>query len=186
MSVDVSDTAASGASKGVRAAAEHLLELLDCPNAELSVVLCDDAAIRALNRDWRGKDRATDVLSFSQVEDTPRSVHAGRRSPRAVHNPAGASRAGPGRRGTVPRNVPGESLGDVVISVDTAHRQAREGGWTLAEEMNRLLLHGVLHLLGYDHERGGEEAARMHAEEARLSAALIEHGVPCAREASDA
>jgi rRNA maturation RNase YbeY len=70
----------------------------------------------------------------------------------------------------------------VVISVQTARRQARAGDWTLQEELNRLLLHGVLHLLGHDHERGGPSAERMRAEEARLSSALVAGGVPCARE----
>jgi probable rRNA maturation factor len=168
MSVDVSDRAASGMSAEVRRAADCLLELLGRAADELSVVLCDDAAIRALNRDWRGKDRATDVLSFPQLADE-----------------SGAVRLGGTRSSRSQRNVPGENLGDVVISVDTARRQAKAGGWTLEEETNRLLLHGVLHLLGYDHERGGTEAARMRAEEARLSAALIAGGVPCAREASE-
>jgi probable rRNA maturation factor len=160
MPVDVSDSAASGTAASIRRAAERLLSLLHRPKAELSVVLCDDAAIRELNRDWRKKDRATDVLSFPQAEDDA-ALHAGRKAPADA------------------------SLGDVVISVDTARRQAHEGGWTLEEEMNRLLLHGVLHLLGYDHERGTREAARMRAEEARLSAALVADGVPCARETGE-
>ena len=70
----------------------------------------------------------------------------------------------------------------MVISVQTAERQARAGDWTLQEELNRLLVHGVLHLLGYEHEHGGPDAERMRAEEARLSSALIAGGVPCARE----
>jgi len=164
MPVDVSDDAGSGAAASIRRAAERLLDLLGCAGAELSVLLCGDAAIRALNRDWRGKDRATDVLSFSQLEDEDGRVRAAR-----------------GRL----RIAPGDNLGDVVISVDTARRQASDGGWTLEEEMNRLLLHGVLHVLGYDHERGAREAARMWAEEARLSAALVAEGMPCARDASD-
>ena len=56
-------------------------------------------------------------------------------------------------------------LGDVVISLDAVSRQARAGGWSLDEELIRLLTHGILHLLGYDHERGGAEAARMQRKE---------------------
>jgi len=60
-----------------------------------------------------------------------------------------------------------QSLGDVVISLDTARRQAREGGWPLATELRRLLAHGVLHCRGYDHERAAD-ARRMAAAERRL------------------
>jgi probable rRNA maturation factor len=111
---------------------------LGSPGADLSIVLCDDAEIHALNRDWRGKDGPTDVLSFSQVE------------------------------GEGPRGV----LGDVVISADTAARQALAGGWSLDEEVVRLLVHGVCHLLGHDHVHGGRQAARMQAEEKRLLGAI--------------
>lgn len=144
MPVDVSDATESGAGAALGRAAERLLVLLGRTKAELSVSLVDDPRIRKLNREWRGKDRATDVLSFEQ--DDP-----------AI-------------------------LGDVVLSIDTAQRQADDGGWTLEEELNRLLLHGVLHLLGYEHERGGEEERRMKAEEARLARALVDAGHPCACE----
>jgi rRNA maturation RNase YbeY len=56
-------------------------------------------------------------------------------------------------------------LGDVVVSVDTAERQAKAGGWSLDEELVRLLTHGVLHLLGFDHEQGRAEASRMRRKE---------------------
>jgi len=67
-------------------------------------------------------------------------------------------------------------LGDVVISLDTAARQARRRGVPLARELRTLLVHGVLHLLGYDHERSAAEARRMRAEERRLAAALAGTG----------
>jgi probable rRNA maturation factor len=63
-------------------------------------------------------------------------------------------------------------LGDVVISIDKAREQAQAGGWTLAEEIDRLLIHGVLHLLGYDHERSPKEARIMRALEKKISHAL--------------
>ena len=105
-------------------------------NVELSIVLTDDAAIHALNHEWRGKDRPTDVLSFSQLEGAPTGSHA--------------------------------VLGDVVISLDTAARQAQKLGFTLEEEVTRLLVHGVLHLLGHDHVHGGRQARKMKNEEERL------------------
>jgi len=86
----------------------------------MSLVFCRDAEIRALNRQYRGRDEPTDVLSFSQSG--------------GPEFPAGAP-----------------SLGDVVISVETARRQAAAAGHSLAQEAEWLLLHGTLHLLGYDH-----------------------------------
>jgi len=112
---------------------------LGLQGVELSIVLCDDAAIHALNKQWRGKDEPTDVLSFPQIE-----------------------------AGAVP--VPGGVLGDVVISLETAARQADRLGHSLEVEVRRLLVHGALHLLGHDHVHGGRQAAKMKREEERLLA----------------
>lgn len=116
--------------------AEHLLNAFGLPEGELSVVLCDDAFIHPLNRDWRGKDKPTDVLSFAQRE---------------------------GEGANPDDNV----LGDVIISVETATRQAEERGHPLGHELRVLLVHGILHLLGYDHEED-EEAEEMEALERDL------------------
>jgi len=118
----------------------RLLAALRLSGAELSLVLVSDAVMRRLNRDWRGKDRPTDVLSFAQREGA----------------------------GGAPRGL----LGDVVISVDTARRQAAERAAPLAHELDRLLIHGVLHLLGYDHERSPTEARRMQRRERQLARRL--------------
>lgn len=67
-------------------------------------------------------------------------------------------------------------LGDLVISVDTARRQALEHGHSLAQELRVLLVHGLLHLLGYDHETSDEDAAEMRAAEAKLLSRLGDHG----------
>jgi probable rRNA maturation factor len=135
---------------GVERDAMAILEALGLGDAELSVVLCDDAFIQPLNRDWRGKDAPTDVLSFPQEDPGSLSSHPG-----------------PVARG--PR-----VLGDVVISVEAAARQAAEIGHDARTEVRVLLVHGVLHLLGHDHlEDAG--AAQMRAEEVRL---LTELGVP--------
>jgi probable rRNA maturation factor len=123
----------------VQRVAEQALVALGRAEDELSVLLCDDATIQPLNRDWRGKDKPTDVLSFPQVE---------------------------GEIGDGP-----ELLGDVVISLDTAARQAAERGHSVEAEVDVLLVHGLLHLLGYDHH-DPEEEADMRAEEARVLAAL--------------
>lgn len=71
-------------------------------------------------------------------------------------------------------------LGDIVISLETAATQATAGHWTLVEETNRLLVHGLLHLLGHEHEAGGAEAEAMQTAERRLAGCLIAAGLPCA------
>jgi len=151
--------------------------------AELSLVLVSDRRMRVLNRGYRKKDRATDVLAFPLLERcSPKSSQlrkpsAERCSPApagsvAVRSPwRGRVLARPGRVGEIANGVP-MMLGDVVISVPTAKRQAAEHGHGLYEEMSRLLVHGVLHLLGYDHERGPREAARMARKERTILRAI--------------
>ncbi|CAI0409537.1 unnamed protein product [Linum tenue] len=107
---------------------------------ELSVMLCNDSFIRKLNKEWRGEDSATDVLSMSQH---------------------------------VPRlNLPILMLGDIVISVETAARQAEERGHTLLDEILILMVHGLLHLLGFDHEISDEAETEMEKEEEILLKSL--------------
>jgi probable rRNA maturation factor len=135
--------------------ARALLDAAGEPGASLSLSFVGDAAIRRLNREHRGKDRATDVLSFPLFEPAPpRRGAAARRAARP---------AGPG--------APERLLGDVVISLDRAARQARAYDAPLQAEIERLLIHGLLHLLGHDHEEP-RERARMVLEERRLAAVL--------------
>ncbi len=97
------------------------------PRAEsLSVRLCGDRPMRAMNRDFRGHDQVTDVLSF------------------------------PGDAAVEPGH-----LGDVVVCVAQARRQASSRGERLEREMKTLLLHGVLHCMGHDHERDDGEMDRL-------------------------
>jgi probable rRNA maturation factor len=102
---------------------------------EVSLVLAGDRLLRRLNRDFRGKDRPTDVLSF----------------------PGDGGEAG---------------LGDVVISVETAGRNARRLGRSLLQELDVLALHGFLHVLGHDHETDGGAMDRL---ERRLRKQLLGH-----------
>lgn len=104
-----------------------MLADLGLGDAELSVLLTDDASIRELNREWRDKDEPTDVLAFPIDERAARDAH---------------ERASGGRDLV---------LGDVVISLDTALRQARGRKRELFEEVRFLLAHGLLHLIGFDH-----------------------------------
>lgn len=126
----------------VAAAVEAVLAELPGPdpgNVELSVALVSDDAIRTLNRDYRGRDKATNVLSF----------------------PCGEP-AGPG----LPR-----LLGDVVLAFETVSRESEMQGKPVEHRVSHLVVHGFLHLLGYDHESSGEAEA-MEAIEIRALARL--------------
>jgi probable rRNA maturation factor len=105
--------------------------------AELSVVLTGDGEMRRLNRAYRGKDRTTDVLSFPLLEG--KRLASGGRLP----------------------------LGDVVVSLPQAGRQAKARGAALGDELALLLIHGILHLLGYDHATRREQK-RMFGLQGRL------------------
>jgi len=124
----------------VKSAAEVMLRTLKLARAELSVLLCDDATIHALNRDYRRKDKPTDVLAFALRE---------------------------GKDG----HLAGETLGDVVISLETAQRQAADRSVATRDEVRMLLAHGLLHLLGWDHRTDAEDR-RMRAEVDRLLASV--------------
>jgi probable rRNA maturation factor len=101
----------------------------------VNVYFCEDEEMRALNKSWRNKDKATDVLSFSMMEGELR----------------------------------GSSLGDIVISLPTAERQHAKFGTTYPEEVIRLLVHGMHHLCGFDHEHvSRREAQRMRESEERV------------------
>jgi probable rRNA maturation factor len=153
----------------VRADALALMRILGLQDWELSIVLVGDRAMRRLNRRFRHKDRSTDVLSFAQL-DGGRSGAGALRA--RAQSPRLAGKAAPARAGAQP--VP--MLGDVVISVDTALAQARRGRIAPAARLRALLLHGLLHLLGYDHERSAGEARRMSARERQLAAKLASTG----------
>lgn len=117
------------------------------PDSELSVVITGDLGIRRVNRDYLGKDRPTNVISFAMGE---------------------------GDFGDLNPDV----LGDVIISADTAAREAEEAGIPAWSRLCFLLLHGILHITGYDHERSGEaEALRMEAKERELFALLESDGL---------
>jgi len=117
--------------------------------AELSILLTDDPHIQILNRDWRGKNKATDVLSFPQL----RTSDLNKLSTLAKKKP---------------RSVPKWWLGDVVISLERAKVQAKQQGVSLKEELETLLAHGLLHLLGFDHEKSPAKATKMRRLETHL------------------
>lgn len=112
---------------------------------ELGIILGDAAAQQRLNRDYRGKDSPTNVLAFPAWEP-------------GTHLPSGAPML----------------LGDVVLALEIVAREAREQGKPIADHLEHLIVHGVLHLIGYDHLTA-TEAARMEALETSI---LAELGVP--------
>ena len=126
---------------------ERLLAEIGERGSSVSLTFVRDAEMRALNRAHRGNDAPTDVLSFplypAEAFDRTRPRDAG----------------------------PERMLGDIVVSVDTARRQAAEYDAPLAREVERLLIHAVLHLAGHDHVDAGERAV-MEAEERRLADAI--------------
>lgn len=137
----LSDLGSDPAALVIRAA-KAALAAAGAPNgpaagpAELAVRLTDDAGLQALNRQYRGKDRPTNVLSFPG-------------------DPADA--------------LPGEPvpLGDLALAYGTVAREASEQGKSLADHLSHLIVHGTLHVLGYDHETESE-AAEMEALEVRI------------------
>jgi probable rRNA maturation factor len=131
----------------------------DVSAGDVSLCLADDAALRALNLSWRGIDKPTNVLSFPAAVD-------------AVAD----------RVGRAPKDVPKDArlaagyearlqLGDIALAYETLAREADELGVSLADHYRHLLVHGFLHLIGYDHETDAE-AERMEALETTILARL--------------
>ena len=114
----------------IRKTAQALLNVLDSPDSELSILIIDDPEIADLNRQYRNRTGPTNVLAFP--------MHEGEFS------------------GITP-----ELLGDVVISAETTAREAEALGFTFNERFDFLLIHGLLHLFGYDHEISEEEEIKM-------------------------
>lgn len=114
-------------------------ELIVPEAAELSLLLTDDAHVRVLNRDWRGQDKPTNVLSFPAADEDDEE--------------------------------PGPLLGDVAVARETTAREAAEEGKTFDDHFAHLLVHGLLHLFGYDHLED-DEAEEMEALETEILAGL--------------
>ena len=115
--------------------------------SEVCILLADDNLLHELNLEYRSQDKPTDVLSFAQRDSIANITEFTHNSPSA------------------PLPFP-ENLGDVVISVETAERQASAHGRTLDEELCLLTVHGILHLLGYDDvsDEGADEMQRLECE----------------------
>lgn len=153
---------------------------------EVSVLLCDGAAIRGLNRRYRGLDAPTDVLSFGQLEGAtvPAVGNAVEGSGAACVAGDSTAAGGPARGSaaagsTLPGSAPAPLAGDVVIAVDVAARQAAARGETPERELRRLLLHGILHLLGMDHaDPPAEDEPMLSLQERMLAEAQAQEQAP--------
>jgi len=135
--------AASVSENWLAGIARLVLEAEGVPPAELGVLVTGDETVRELNRQYAGEDETTDVLSFSLREGEEFATP-----------PDGVLR-----------------LGEVIVSYPTAERQAQEAGRSTEAELVHLLVHGILHLLGYDHAEPQDER-RMRAREEELLGAL--------------
>jgi len=134
---------------------ERLLAEVGERGTSVSLTFVRDPEMRELNREHRGKAAPTDVLSFPLY-------------PPEAFDRTAATRPLPRAQGDA---TPERMLGDIVVSVDTARRQAGAYDAPLAQELERLLIHAVLHLAGHDHVEAGERAV-MEAEERRLADAI--------------
>lgn len=125
--------------------AEIVPELAN-PRLQASLLFADDAEVHALNREWRGKDKPTNVLSFPMLE----------RAELLALAPQG----------------PPELLGDLALALETCQREAAEKGISLDHHAAHLIVHGLLHLAGYDHETSAADARAMELLEIKALAQL--------------
>jgi len=133
------------AERASRAAAQVAQELAH-PRLCASVLFTSDEDVRALNAEWRGKDKPTNVLSFPMLERDDLLELA--------------------------LDGPPEMLGDIALAFETCTRDAEEKGIPVAQHATHLIVHGLLHLAGYDHETSDEDADAMEALETKALAVL--------------
>ena len=116
------------------------------PRLSASLLFADDAEVHELNREWRGKDKPTNVLSFPMLERSELL--------------------------DLPAEGPPELLGDIALALETCAREAPEKGLSLEHHATHLIVHGLLHLAGHDHEISPEDARAMEMLEIKALALL--------------
>ncbi|ASS76086.1 rRNA maturation RNase YbeY [Tumebacillus algifaecis] len=139
-------------------ALEHAARHENISTGEVVISLVDDERIQELNRTYRGKDVPTDVLSFAMMDE-------GVGEPEIFFDPEDAEQL-----------EEDDMLGDIIISVPTAKRQAEEYGHSVERELAFLAVHGFLHLIGYDHGTEDEEKEMFSRQDAIMLAAGITRG----------
>ncbi|MBI5407288.1 MAG: rRNA maturation RNase YbeY [Nitrospirae bacterium] len=135
----------------IRDKSKAILALCGLKDVELSILIVNNQRIQDLNKTYRGIDKPTDVLSFPMMGTELNSVPASQ----------------PGKLSAQPL-----LLGDVVLSMEKIQSQAREQGHSVDCELMMLLTHGILHLIGYDHERSLQEERRMRKKEGLILAKI--------------
>lgn len=133
------------AGRAASAAAQVAPELAN-PRLSASLLFADDAEVHTLNREWRGKDKPTNVLSFPMLERPELAA--------------------------LPGDGPPELIGDIALALETCAREAEEKGVPLEAHAAHLIVHGLLHLAGHDHEISPGDAAAMEALEIKALALL--------------
>jgi probable rRNA maturation factor len=137
VTIDVVVTVQEGVSRSpeankLRTRTERMIGALGLAKVEVSLALVDDTVIRQLNKRWRRKDKSTDVLSFPMLEVPVADIYKAAKTSPIL-------------------------LGDIVVSVPTANRQAKARKKAPIDEMTTLVAHGLLHLLGFDHKSDDQE-----------------------------
>lgn len=165
MTIDIANESGITVDEGaLGSVARHVLDQLKIhPLAELSVLIVDEPAMAELHERWMGEPGPTDVLSFPMDELRPPSPLGGGRSARGGRQPAGPE---PGL------------LGDVVLCPQVAAVQARQAGHSMQDELELLTVHGILHLLGYDHADPTEHAAMFSLQDKLLRSWRAPAGEP--------
>lgn len=125
--------------KLIASVTRELLASLKLQDRDLSILFVDDRKITVMNKEFFGKERPTNVISFSYLE-----------------------------------GMPGEALGDVVISVERAADEARTAAIPFYERLFNLIVHGIVHIIGYDHVKGKPEARKMRYREKKLMRLVLE------------
>lgn len=128
--------------KSLKHVTEDLLSFLGFQNEDLSILLVDDKKITTLNRTYFGRNRPTNVISFSYMN-----------------------------------GLPGEVLGDIIISVERSEEEARASGRPSQERLFALIVHGITHVMGYDHEKNRNESRRMRYRERKCMDFVMAHEV---------
>ncbi len=130
--------------KTIKSYAAGICSYLELGNIAITIIICDNSYIRKINRVYRKKDKSTDVIAFAYRENPFPKIKRGQ-----------------------------ETLGDIYISLEKASENAEGYGSGLSEELRRLIAHGILHLIGYDHEKSKKDKKMMEKKEEEISRILI-------------
>jgi rRNA maturation RNase YbeY len=145
--------------KRLRRLLRKALILLGLQRSELSILFVNDRRMKILNRQYRGVDKTTDVLSFPQHSTEERRVRRAQVRTSSLQS---------FRTSKLQTSDYRRILGDIVINLPRAKKQAAKHGLTLNEELEMLIVHGLLHLVGYDHEKNRYQKNKMESKEMEL------------------